>query len=386
MDGQKADGAEAGPGPGAGAVAGDGDGTARGLTRGGLTRSGLTRGGLTRTGVTRTGMPRAGMTRGQKVLWWSLLAFGVLLAIAAGTALWAYQRLDDNIRTDHAAADALDRHAADRPAAGANDGQNILVIGSDWGSAPGSARSDTVLLLHLSADGERAEVVSMPRDVVVDIPACQGWNGERHEAARAQFNWAYQFGGAGCTIRTFEGFSDIRIDHHLVLGFEGFVEAVDAVGGIEVVLDEAEHDPNVGHDQPAGRQLLDGEEALAYVRARVYVGDGSDLNRLARQQEFLQLLYEKVLDKGLVTNPTALYPVFDAMTSAVTADPGLDSLQRLYTLAGDVRAVPDDGLTFHTVPTLPHPSEDNRLLLDQPVADGLFDALREDRPLTGPAD
>ncbi|MEO3752606.1 LCP family protein [Streptomyces sp. B6B3] len=376
MNGQRADGAEAGPDPGADAAAGDGDGATRELTRGGLTR----------TGVLRTGMPRVGMTRGQKVLWWTLLAFGVLLAIAAGTALWAYQRLDDNIRTDHAAAEALDRHAADRPAAGANDGRNILIIGSDWGSAPGSARSDTVLLLHLSADGERAEMVSMPRDVVVDIPACQAWNGEQHEAARAQFNWAYQFGGAGCTIRAFEGFSDVRIDHHLVLGFEGFVDAVDAVGGIEIVLDEAEHDPNVGHDQPAGRQLLDGEEALAYVRARVYVGDGSDLNRLARQQEFLHLLYEKALNDGLVANPTRLYPLLDAMTSAVTADPGLDSLPQLYGLAEDVREVPEGGLSFHTVPTVPHPSQDSRLLLDQPAADRLFDALRADQPLTGLAD
>jgi LCP family protein required for cell wall assembly len=322
------------------------------------------------------------MTRGQKVLWWVLLAFGVLLAITAGVALYAYQKLDDNIRTDHAAADALDRHAAERPAAG-GDGtaRNIMVIGSDRGSTPDSARSDTVLLLHLSGDGERAEVVSVPRDIVVDIPACRGWNGERQAAERAQFNWAYHFGGAACTIRAFERFAGVRVDHHLVVGFEGFAEAVDALGGVEVVLPEAEHDPNVGHHQPAGRQMLDGEEALAYVRARVYVGDGSDLNRLARQQEFLRLLYDKAVEESVVTSPARLFPVLDALTSAVTADPGLDSLGRLYELVRDVRAVPEDGLSFHTVPTRPHPDRPNRLLLDQPAADRLFAALREDRPV-----
>ncbi|MGP3966539.1 LCP family protein [Streptomyces sp. 6N223] len=324
------------------------------------------------------------MTRGQRVLWWVLLAFGVVLAITAGIALWAYQSLDDNIRTDHAAADALDRHAAERPAPGGDgEARNIMVIGSDRGSTPDSARSDTVLLLHLSGDGRRAEVVSVPRDIVVDIPACRGWNGERHPPERAQFNWAYHFGGAACTIRAFERFADVRVDHHLVIGFEDFADAVDALGGIEVVLPRAEHDPNVGHHQPAGRQLLDGEEALAYVRARVYVGDGSDLNRVARQQEFLRLLYGKVTDESVVTSPTRLYPVLDALTSSVTADPGLDSLGSLYALASDVRAVPGKGLSFHTVPTRPHPDRPNRLLLDRPAADRLFAALREDRPLEG---
>jgi LCP family protein required for cell wall assembly len=328
------------------------------------------------------GRRAAGMTRAQRVLWWALLAFGVLLAITAGIALWAYRSLDDNIRTDNAAADALDRHAAERPPAGGDGaGRTIMVIGSDRGSTPDSARSDTVLLLHLSGDGERAEVVSVPRDIVVDIPACRGWDGEPHPAERAQFNWAYHYGGAGCTIRTFERFSGVRVDHHLVIGFEGFAEAVDALGGVEVVLPKAEHDPNVGHRQPAGRQMLDGEEALAYVRARVYVGDGSDLNRLARQQEFLRLVYGKAVGESFVTSPARVYPVLDALTSAVTADPGLDSLGSLYELIRDVRAVPADGLNFHTVPTRPHPDRPNRLLLDQPAADRLFAALREDRPL-----
>ncbi len=322
------------------------------------------------------------MTRGQKLLWWVLLVLGVLLAVVAGAALWAYQRLDGNISTDHAAADALDRDADERPEARAGDGaRNILVIGHDFGSGTGNARSDTVLLLHLSADGTRADAVHVPRDIVVDIPACRteedGWS----EATRAQFNWAFQFGGAACTIRTFEQMTGIRVDHHLAIGFEGFAEVVDAVGGVEVELDEAEHDPNVGHDLPAGRHLLDGEQALAYVRARIFVGDGSDLNRLARQQEFLGLLYERITDQDTVADPTRLYPVLKAVTSAITADAGLDSLDELYGLAKDLKAVPEDGVGFRTVPTLPHTSEPNRLRLDERAAARLFAAVRQDRSL-----
>ncbi|WP_311632698.1 LCP family protein [Streptomyces boetiae] len=336
------------------------------------------------------------MTRGQKVLWWVLLALGILLAIVAGTALWAYRSLEGNIRTDHAAARELREREAQRPRAGGGgkDGRNVLVIGHDAGSGTGNARSDTVLLLHVSADGRRAEAVHVPRDIVVDIPACgpekegegqgegQGeGEGQPEEGRRAQFNWAFQWGGAACTVRTFEALSGVRVDHHLVLGFEGFAEVVDAVGGVEVELDRAEHDPNVGHSLPAGRHLLDGEEALAYVRARVHVGDGSDLNRLSRQQEFLALLYDRITERGTVTNPARLYPVLRAVTSALTADPGLDSLDELRGLAEDLRAVPEGGLSFRTLPTLPHPTEPDRLTLDAAAAGRVFAALIADRPL-----
>lgn len=321
------------------------------------------------------------MSRGQKVLWWLLLAFGVVLAILAGTALWAYQKLDGNIRTDHAAARELNDRAAQRPAPATGEARNIMLIGEDWGSGTGNARSDAVLLLHLSGDGQRAEVVGLPRDLIVDIPSCHTPDGRTTEAARAQFNWAFQWGGAACTIRTFEDLSGIRVDHHLVVGFEGFAELVDAVGGVPVTLEHDEDDPNVGHHLSAGRHLLNGEQALAYVRARVYVGDGSDLNRMSRQQDFLRRLYDRIVDRGTFTHPSRLYAVLSAATSALTADPGLDSLGELRELAEDLRAVPESGISFHTLPTLPHPTRENRLTLDEPAADAFLAALRADRPL-----
>jgi LCP family protein required for cell wall assembly len=323
------------------------------------------------------------MTPGQKVLWWLLLAFGVLLAIVAGAALWAYRELDANIRTDHAAAEDLDEHADERPRhrAGAEDARNVLVLGQDWGSGTGNARSDTMLLLHLSGDGRRAEVVGLPRDLMVAIPACRDADGEPTEATHGQLNWAFQYGGAACAIRTVERLTDVRVDHHLVVGYEGFTDVVDALGGVEVELAKDEHDPNVGHHLSAGRHRLDGLQALAYVRARVHVGDGSDLHRMTRQQDFLRRLYEEITDDGILANPARLYPVLSAVTSAVTADSGLDSPAELYRLAGDVRGVPDGGLTFHTVPTLPHPYRPDRLMLERPAADELFDALRRDEPL-----
>lgn len=321
-------------------------------------------------------------TRRQKAVWWTLLAFGVVLTLLAGGARWAFQALEGNIRTDHASAAALRRHADERPGPGDGAGRTVLVIGSDLGTAGDGARADTVMLLHLSGDGRRAEVVGVPRDLVVDIPACEGRDGEPNPATptRAGLDRSFQYGGAACTIRAVERLTGVRVDNHLVIGFEGFARTVDALGGVEVELERAERDATVGHHQPAGRQLLDGTEALAYVRAR---GDGEDgdLARLARQQELLRLMYDKLTGDGVVSDPTRLYPVLDALTSAVTADPGLDSLGSLYQLARDLAAVPEDGLRFHVVPTRSDPDHSDRLLLDQPAADRLFAAIREDRPL-----
>ncbi|SFD16833.1 LCP family protein [Streptomyces aidingensis] len=324
------------------------------------------------------------------VLTWILLP---LLAVG----WWLYLRLDGNVRTDHAAAAALADDAAARPPADAASGgtRTYVVIGSDEEGGTGTARSDTVLLLQLPADGHRAEVVHIPRDLMVDIPRCRredhgddetgagdaGRDGAWTEPRRAQFNWAYQYGGAACTIRTLEDLTGVRVDSHLVIEFSAVEKVVDAVGGVEVTLAEDESDWHVGHQLTAGTHLLDGEQALAYLRARQLVGDGSDLNRISRQQEFLKLLYEHARGDSTLLNPARLYPVLEAATSSVTAGPGLDSLSALYGLARELRSVPAEGLRFHTLPVLPHPDRENRVALDEERAGPVFAALRRGRPL-----
>ncbi|MBB0244418.1 hypothetical protein FNQ90_09950 [Streptomyces alkaliphilus] len=201
------------------------------------------------------------------------LALAGILVLLLGAGWWLHRSLGDNITTDHAAAEALEAASSDRPPAGT--ARTVLVIGSDREGGHPNERSDTVVLLRLSAEGDRADVVHVPRDLIVDIPRCARPDGDGYTPpSRAQFNWAFQFGGAACTIRTLEDLTGVRVDHHMVVDFSGFVRFVDAVGGVEVEVAEDESDRHVGHDLTAGRHLLDGRQALAYVRARQLVGDG----------------------------------------------------------------------------------------------------------------
>ncbi|MFF9345300.1 LCP family protein [Streptomyces sp. NPDC014773] len=321
---------------------------------------------------------------------WTALGVSVVLLGAAGTGWWFYRKLDDNITTDTTAADELRRYEKERPAAVVSAARNILLIGSDtrsgegnseYGRDKGTQRSDTVILLHLAADESGATAVSIPRDLMVTIPSCARTEGGRTRERSAQFNWAFEWGGTACTIRTVEKLTGIRVDHHMVIDFRGFKKMVDAVDGVEVCLKEPVDDSDAKLKLPAGRQTLDGEQALGFVRARKSLGNGSDTERMDRQQMFLGALVNKVQSDGVLLNPAKLYPVLDAATKSITTDPGLDSLRDLYELARTMRSVPAEKVQFLTVPRRPYTYNANRDELVQPAASELFRQLREDRPV-----
>ncbi|WP_420903319.1 LCP family protein [Streptomyces boncukensis] len=331
------------------------------------------------------GAPR----RRRRWLRWAALAVSVLVLGAAGAGWSLYQKLNGNIRTDQDTADELARYEHERPVPIAGKAQNILLLGSDtrgdgngaYGRDEGSERADTAILLHIAADRKSALGVSIPRDLMTRVPECTARDGGRTRARLAQFNWAFEFGGTACTIRTVEKMTDIRVDHHLVVDFRGFKKLVDAVGGVEVCLSEPVHDKQALLDLPAGRQTLHGGDALGYVRARHGIGDGSDTGRIDRQQQFLGSLVKKVRSTGVLLNPGKVYPVLDAATSALTADSGLDSLPELYELVRAVRDIPEDQVRFLTVPRQSYALDANRDELVQPEADELFTRLRNDRPV-----
>ncbi|MEU7297408.1 LCP family protein [Streptomyces exfoliatus] len=321
---------------------------------------------------------------------WTALGVSVVVLAAAGAGWWFYRKLDGNITTDTTAAAELRKYEKERPAAVVSAARNILLIGSDtragegnreYGRDKGTQRSDTTILLHLSAGKASATAVSLPRDLMVTIPSCRKADGSRTREQFAQFNWAFEFGGTACTIRTVEKLTGIRVDHHMVIDFQGFKKMVDAVDGVEVCLKEPVDDPDAKLKLPAGRQTLHGEQALGFVRARKSLGNGSDTERMDRQQQFLGALVNKVQSDGVLLNPTKLYPVLDAATKAITTDQGLDSLRDLYDLARSMRAVPTEKVQFLTVPRRSYRYDANRDELVQPAASQLFKQLREDRPV-----
>ncbi|MFC9653786.1 LCP family protein [Streptomyces sp. NPDC056937] len=327
---------------------------------------------------------------------WAALGTSVVILATAGAGWWFYQKLDGNITTDTSAATELHTYEKERPTPVALDAQNILLIGSDSRSGEGnskygrddggSQRSDTTILLHLAADRKSATAMSIPRDLMVEIPDCARPDGTRGQARFAQFNWAFETGGAACTIRTVEKLTDIRVDHHMVIDFSGFTDVVDAVDGVEVCLDQPVKDVQARLELPAGRQTLDGEQALGFVRARHGIGDGSDTQRMDRQQRFLGALFKKVQSNGVLLNPARLYPVLDAATKSLTTDSGLDSLGDLYELARSMRSVPMEKVQFLTVPRQPYSQDPNRDELIPSAATSLFERLREDQPVSVSAD
>lgn len=319
-------------------------------------------------------------------------AVGVaVVVLGAGGLGWAaYQKLNGNITTDTDAAAELARYDKERPTPLVHDAQNILLLGSDtragqgnrkYGRDPGTERSDTTILLHLAADRRSATAVSIPRDLMVDIPGCRKPDGSRTQAQFAQFNWAFEMGGTACTIRTVEKLTDIRVDHHMVVDFAGFKDMVDAVDGVQVCLRAPIDDSDAHVKLAPGVRTLNGEQALGFVRARKSLGNGSDTDRMDRQQEFLGALVNKVQSNDVLLNPTKLYPVLDAATSSLTTDPGLASLRGLYELVRGMRNIPTERVQFLTVPRQSYTYDANRDELVEPAAKELFTRLRSDIPV-----
>ncbi len=271
---------------------------------------------------------------------------------------------------------------------------NILVVGSDDRSGlSGRERrrlsagyddfgrhTDTMLLVHLGSDLGDVSVISIPRDSLVTIPAHTGPEGQAVPEHQGKINSAFSSGGPAVTVQTVEQATGLTIDHYVEIDFAGFLRMVDAVGGVEVCLPTPLQDTLSGLDLPAGRQTIDGPQALAYVRAR-YIDN--DFGRSARQQKFMAAMLQKVFSAGTLLNPVALNGLVDAGVSSVTTDERLtrDAIAALAGRAGDV----DLGkVVFTTVPVSDgnHMHEgESTVLWNTAAADAMFAALADDRPL-----
>lgn len=264
---------------------------------------------------------------------------------------------------------------------------NILVMGSDTregqGDAFGSAalidgaRSDTTLLVHLAADRQRVIVVSIPRDLLVTIASCTLADGSSSYPYQDRFNAAFSIGGPECTIRTVGGLTGLPIHHFVVVDFTAFQRTVDALGGVEVCLTEAVDDPKAGLSLPAGVSRVGGDQALAFVRARETLGDGSDLARIERQQAFLGSLVREATSRELLVDPVRLFRSLDAATQSLTMDASLAWLPRTASIARSLSSIEPANVSFVTLPSV-----DNDDLLTVSPDEGrsalLFDLLARD--------
>ena len=335
-----------------------------------------------------------GWSRRKKILAWVAGSLAVVLLLVATGGYLVYRHLNANLHQVNVSgllgSQPVDLH----PKA-----ENILVIGSDTRAGQGrgygsSAKlntdhSDTLLIVHIAASRKWADVMSIPRDSWVSIPACRMGNGHMAAAQTFKINEAFTIGnlygnktalGTACVHKAVESNTGIRIDHFVVVNFDGLKDMVNAVGGVPECNTAPINDPKSRLHLKAGHHVLDGRQALAYVRARYTLGNGSDLERITRQQAFMSSLVSRVKSKEF--NPLALYRFLDAATRSLTIDSQLGGIHGLDNLASSLKNLPPGKVTFFTLPTYPRsyvdPADTANLLWTQPQDSLIFQAFRRD--------
>ncbi|MBN3929109.1 LCP family protein [Streptomyces verrucosisporus] len=288
------------------------------------------------------------------------------------------------------------RGLSHRPLSG--DGLNFLVVGTDGrdtvteeerqryslGGTPCNC-TDTLMLVHLSADRDRASVVSIPRDSYTEFPPyTDPATGELRTGRTGKINAAYSLGGPHLTVRTIEKMTGVRVDHYLEVDFTSFMRTVDALGGVPVCTTRPLTDSRSGLDLPAGTTRLDGGRALQYVRARQVDAEG-DLGRIKRQQRFLASVISEATGGGVLTDPVRLRRVASALLGSVRADRDFGA-RELLALGRAMRDFTAASSEFASVPLedLDHsvPGIGSTVTWDEEKAGKMFAALRLDRPLS----
>ncbi len=328
---------------------------------------------------------------------WKILAVGTLalVLVLAVAGVVVYQRLDGNITRESITGGLTNRPSKSLDPAQPEDAPqalNILLIGSDTRQGEGNGiddenpgqRSDTTILMHISADRTFAYGVSIPRDSVVQRPDCIAADGSTLPGALDMWNAAYEDGGTACLVQQTEQLTGVRVDHYVIVDFNGFKQMVDALGGVTICVPEDVNDTTGNIQLDGGTYEVDGQKALDYVRVRYAIGENGDIGRMKRQQTFLASMANKALSVGTLANPAKLYSFLDAATSSVTMDPDLGSLRELTGLARQLRGIGLDNIQFISVPFRTYKPDPNRLVWRTKQADKLWALMREDQPLSGP--
>jgi len=329
----------------------------------------------------------------------TVLVFGV----AGGAAFAAKLTTNvDGLDLDDLVVAAPTPSATPDPAdAAAGRAVNVLVLGSDQrdganeaiGGAEEGMRSDTTIVVHVSADRSRIEMVSIPRDSLVDIPECTLTNGATTKPQRnAMFNSAFALGwdrggdidsAAACTVSTVQANTGLTIDHVVIVDFAGFQNMINAIGGVDMCIAQDVKDKYTGLDLTAGVHRLDGVQALQYARARHGTGfDGSDTARAGRQQVLIASVANEVLSKNVMTDASQLAQFLSAATQSVTTNLSLGDLTGL---AFSLRGIDRERIKLMTVPWAPARSDRNRVEWT-PEADAIWANLAADVPMLGEPD
>lgn len=310
-------------------------------------------------------------------------ALAVVLVATGSVGAIALYQLQANIDTEAIDADRLDPPPNIAQYEG---GFNILLVGSDTrdgqngiGGDETATLNDVTMLLHVAQDQRSATLVSFPRDMVVRIPECEDFG-----PASDAINATLYYGGLNCTVMTVQNLTGLDIQFAGLITFVGVIEMSNAVGGVEVCTDGPINDPYTGLVIPdAGSWTLAGADALAFLRSRHGVGDGSDLGRIGSQQVFLSSLVRKIKSDGTLNDYGKLYSIAQAATQNITLSENFARLDTLVSIALVLKDIPLENITM-----VQYPSKTggtgiylNKVEPIKAQADALFAAIRADLPI-----
>ncbi|MEV6053265.1 LCP family protein [Streptomyces sp. NPDC052107] len=317
----------------------------------------------------------------------------VLLAI--GTAGYLYiKHLEGNVTTTDVEGAAKDGFSKD-------DAFNILIIGTDkrtgkgnegYGDKGSVGHADTNILLHVAKDRSNATALSIPRDLIVNVPDCPTKQADGSTKVipgtdDVRFNTSLGQDGRdpGCTMRTVKAVTGIQPDHFMMVDFNAVKTLTTAVDGVNVCLAHAVNDKESHLKLPAGEHKIEGEQALAFVRTRHSWGNQGDLDRIKVQQQFMASLMRKMSSSDTLTSPTKLVSLAEAATKALTVDKGIGSVTTLKDIALELKKVPTKNISFLTVPVKDNPADGvvhKTVIVDPAVAPQVFDAINSDVSFT----
>ncbi|MEW2328898.1 LCP family protein [Micromonospora chersina] len=265
-----------------------------------------------------------------------------------------------------------------RPPVVAKGAMNIMILGSDSRDPEntGGSRSDTIILAHLPKDRSSAQLISIPRDTWTAVPRSKEGRGGRD----AKINAAYAWGGVPLMVQTVEKFTGVRVDHVTMVDFAGFKEIVDALGGIEIDVEQdftSTHslDPSGKREFVKGRQTMDGATALDYARERYAFANG-DFTRIKHQQQVIKAILDKAASGGTLSSPTKLNSFVRATANSVAVDKSMS----LVDLAMEMRHLRSGNLGFYTCPVkgTGRVGSESVVFADSAKARTLFNAVRRD--------
>ncbi|MEU3251424.1 LCP family protein [Streptomyces sp. NPDC006997] len=332
-------------------------------------------------------------SRAKKILMWTGGTMAFVVVAAAGAGYLYIKHLNDNITS-------VSDDGASTGGFKKDEAINILLIGTDkrtgegnesYGDKGSVGHADTTILLHVSKDRSNATALSIPRDLIVDVPDCptEQEDGSTEVIPGSQgvrFNTSLGQSGRtpSCTMRTVTELTGITPDNFMVADFNAVKTLTSAVGGVEVCLAKDINDEKSHLNLPKGTHTIEGDDALAFVRTRYSVGTGGDLSRIALQQQFLSALMRKLKSNDTLTNPSKMLKLAEAGTEALTVDSQLDSIGKLKDLGLELGKLNTKNLSFTTVPVVDNPAETVKatVVLNEAKAPAVFETIKNDISLT----